>query len=651
MLNPDLETTENELDHNSLAKQLAHLHDHIILCGLHNLGYRILEQLLEAQIPVVVIDDSPDLRFARLAKRQGVVLISEDSRQTEILEVAGIERAQALIVVNENDLHNLETVLAAHEIFQGIRTVASFFNNNIGQQIERMLPNIHALDLHELAAPVFVNATLFSDVVHRFTLQGQEFVVVDAASEKRGQLGEIYPENFTLLLRSPSQREISSQATVTLDGHKKPKTKAPKFKSIIWPTYEADVEYGDHVALIGRLEELQQLSGVALRQPEPNAKKKTAKTGRLFKRSPLITFSSFINSVIGELERPFQATLIALLIIVVVSTIFFTLTHQNSQGNDDLNPLNALYFTITIITTIGFGDISLVHQHWWEVAYGIFLELVGAGSLAVLYAYLTNFIVSRRIEKSLGIQRATDMQDHVIVTGLGNVGFGYTVVEGLINSRESVVVIEADDQNRFVSLARSLGAIVIFGDSRLAETLKQANLAKARCMVVASNDDMTNLETALAARSLRPDIRVVLRLFDRNLADKIERTFGIENANSTSAVSAPRFIAAALNYEVITSFYIRRQVFIVVKLVVDEAGQLAGKHSQWLYQHSGVRVLAHIGAPYKIRSKLEGELVIRVLDPTFYPTDHILFKDGDSIIFVGTYDCVLRVHQLNSPQT
>jgi Trk K+ transport system NAD-binding subunit len=339
-----------------------------------------------------------------------------------------------------------------------------------------------------------------------------------------------------------------------------------------------------------------------------------------------------------------------MLVIIVISTIFFTFTHTNQDGVTDLNPLEALYFTVTIITTIGFGDISLLHQNWWVLIFGIILELIGASSLAILYAFLTNFIVSRRIEQSLGIQRATDMQNHVIVTGLDNVGFGYRVIEGLVKRGQPVIVMERDDQNRFIPLVRGLGVTVILGDSRLQESLQRVNVTQASCIVIVSSEDMVNLETALAARSLRKDIRVVLRLFDRNLADKIEQAFGIEIASSTSAVAAPSFIAAALKYQVVTSFYIRRQVFIVVRLNIEANGKLYGQTSEWLYQQLGVRVLAYIAAPKKISSLLEGDFLVHDLEPTFYPNAKLQFNANDTIIFVGPYDRIIEVQQLNSAQ-
>ncbi len=637
--------------------QFSSFSDHIILCSLRNLGYRILEQLLDAKIPVVIVDDKPDPRFARLAQRRNVPVLHDDSRLPEILKLAGIERARAIIAVNENDLHNLETVLAANEVCKGVRAVASFFNNQIGQQLIKAVPNAQALDLSRIAPPTFVSATIASSVLHRFTIQGQELLVVEGNPHEAGTVGRLYHRTTALLLSGPLPVEPpSGEDILAANTDEVAKQAEEKFKSIICPLPDCPIESGDRVGLIGTVEELQNLVGVDLWQPALKTTATTTKsrfwsapkTRRNFIWSTRRVFSGFV----AGMERPFRLTLLALLLIVIFSTAFFTLGYRDLTDNgNSLNPLEALYFTVTIITTIGFGDMSLHHQEWWVLVYGIILELIGASSLAVLYAFLTNYIVSRRIEQSLGMQRATDMENHVIVTSLGSGGgFGYRVVEGLVKSGQAVIVMEKDDHNSFVPLVQALGVTVIFGDSRLEESLRRVNISKASCVAVVSNDDMVNLETALTARSLRHDIRLVLRIFDGSLADKVERTFGIEIASSTSALSAPSFIAAALNYEVISSFFIKRQVFIVVRLVISEAGQIKTKTVEWLYQQAGVRILTYIAAP--IKTILDGSNAATTTqpDPIFHPNSRVRLYSGDTIYFVGPNDRILHLHQLNTPE-
>lgn len=63
-------------------------------------------------------------------------------------------------------------------------------------------------------------------------------------------------------------------------------------------------------------------------------------------------------------------------------------------------------------------------------------------------------------------------------------------------------------------------------ETALRDTLQTLQVTTSRSIVVVTSSDTVNLETALSPRALRPDRRVVLRLFDADLAARVERTFG-----------------------------------------------------------------------------------------------------------------------------
>ncbi|MBD0280585.1 MAG: NAD-binding protein [Thermoleophilaceae bacterium] len=162
--------------------------------------------------------------------------------------------------------------------------------------------------------------------------------------------------------------------------------------------------------------------------------------------------------------------------------------------------------------------------------------LLGAAALAVLFALAADLVVSARLARALGrIPEA--IEDHIVVCGLGNIG--YRVVEELARLEVPVVAVELDPGNRFVSAVRRLGVPVAIGDARLRETLQTLKLDRARCLVVVTSEDVANLETALRAHILNPQLRVVLRLFDADLAARVERAFEIPISRSPAALVAP----------------------------------------------------------------------------------------------------------------
>ncbi len=101
-------------------------------------------------------------------------------------------------------------------------------------------------------------------------------------------------------------------------------------------------------------------------------------------------------------------------------------------------------------------------------------------------------------------------QGHVIVCGLP--GVGLRIVEQLALSGVPAVVV---DDDLAPALARMLAAWrvrLITGPARSEETLMSAGLPEAIAVICAQDDDLSALETALLAKRLRADVRVVAQL-------------------------------------------------------------------------------------------------------------------------------------------
>ena len=70
--------------------------DHVIVCGLHEVGLRTVEQLRLAGARVVVLDDDADERFARVVRGWGIPQLPRGAHLTEPLYDAGISGAAAV---------------------------------------------------------------------------------------------------------------------------------------------------------------------------------------------------------------------------------------------------------------------------------------------------------------------------------------------------------------------------------------------------------------------------------------------------------------------------------------------------------------------------------------------------------------------------
>jgi hypothetical protein len=205
---------------------------------------------------------------------------------------------------------------------------------------------------------------------------------------------------------------------------------------------------------------------------------------------------------------------------------------------------------------------------------------MGGGAIltAIVFALVTQLLVSRRIERSFGQRRVGAMRGHVVVIGLGTVGI--EVVEELVAAGRKVIVIDRDEGGRHHAKVTALGVPIVAGDATETAVLDAANLAAATAVAVLTSDDLVNVETGLVLRERLGErwrsVPVVLRVFDRELAAGVEDGFGFHNVRSTAALAAPWFVGAALGLEVLATFYVDQTPFLVGRLAVTARGGLDG---------------------------------------------------------------------------
>ena len=151
----------------SLARTFS---DHLIICGLGRVGYRAVLQLLDAGYEVVVIETAWESEFVSTMLRLKVPVILGDARDPDVLADAGIARACGLIAVVNDDLRNVEIVLAARRRRAGLQTVLRIYNRELDTNLERSFGPNTAFNISNLAAPTFAAAALCHDIVQAISV-------------------------------------------------------------------------------------------------------------------------------------------------------------------------------------------------------------------------------------------------------------------------------------------------------------------------------------------------------------------------------------------------------------------------------------------------------------------------------------------------
>jgi len=341
-----------------------------------------------------------------------------------------------------------------------------------------------------------------------------------------------------------------------------------------------------------------------------------------------------VVSLLNAVDRRLVIALFALFTVILGSTLILRLAYRLSGHHIPL--LDAVYFTVETVTTVGYGDFSFRSQSPWLMSGAIVLMLLGALFVAVFFAMLTNMLVSRRIEESLGRRRITGLRGHVLVIGLGSVGM--QAASRLVAEGSDVVVVEKHDGNRHLSQARALGVPVVIADATLPETLESVSLASASAVAVLTSDDLANLETGLAVRDqlgTRWDrTPVVLRMFDPQLARSVRHNFGFRNVRSTAALAAPWFVGAALGLDVLNTFYVGDEPLLVARLTVSRRGGLDGL------------ALRDLGARTRVLA------ISRSLDQSYLehpPRRGTRLRAGDQAYLIGPYEELLAVLRRDRP--
>jgi Trk K+ transport system NAD-binding subunit len=332
-----------------------------------------------------------------------------------------------------------------------------------------------------------------------------------------------------------------------------------------------------------------------------------------------------LRTLRNDMNPAFYPVVIGVFTLIFSSSVILRLSYEAPPR---MTWVDALYFTIETITTTGYGDFSFVHQPTWLRLFAAMLMFSGVTSTALLVAFIADVLLSRRFVLSAGRPRVRHLRNHIIVVGLS--ALGMRVVNDLAGAGYDVAIIERDENNRFVSLAHELDVPVIFGDATLPQTLESARVDRARAVAVLTRDDMINIETGIVLAEMlgprvspgvtRTDVPLVLRVYDRALGHAVAQRFGFENVRSTVELAAPWFIGAAMGLQVLGTFSVAQNSFVVGGMRVAANSELDGIRMFELSTQTRVIAITRPNALVKLHPRRDARL-----------------RGGDTVYLVGPY--------------
>ncbi len=202
-----------------------------------------------------------------------------------------------------------------------------------------------------------------------------------------------------------------------------------------------------------------------------------------------------------ESIRHLRIATVLVLSVIVLGTAGYMLIEQ-------LPFVDALYTTIAMMATVGTLVRPLSEP---GRLFTIAVIVLGVGSLLYTFGAGMEFMIeghfSRAIRRRLMDSKIEALRGHTIVCGFGRVGS--RIAEELAKARKPFVVIDEREENVRICVER--GYLALHGDATLDDMLSEAGIARASCLLVATDDDAHNISITLSARHLNSKLFIVAR--------------------------------------------------------------------------------------------------------------------------------------------
>ncbi len=221
------------------------------------------------------------------------------------------------------------------------------------------------------------------------------------------------------------------------------------------------------------------------------------------------------------MRKVFCYVLATLLLVALYSAIFMELMSREGQL-DNVDPVTAVYWVITTMTTVGYGDVVFE-----SLSGRVFSSIVGLSGIFILFAMALPLIVTpwlERLNKELPLRAPPKIKDHIIICGYN------PIVEALAENfkRQKVpfLVIERSEETaRKISKKHQ----VLWGDPAERDVLASANIESAK-LLIANERDERNADISLTAREIS-EVEVVA------LAEDLARARFLSYAGATRVIS------------------------------------------------------------------------------------------------------------------
>ncbi len=198
---------------------------------------------------------------------------------------------------------------------------------------------------------------------------------------------------------------------------------------------------------------------------------------------------------------------------IIIFTLFYGVIGTLFLGDQFSPPVksldNAIYYTIEVMTTLGFGDILPIT--YVSKLFTSSLVILGVASFFGAVGTFFGPILQKRLERVVNIMETAElsgMRDHIIFCGYTPLISKF--LRELKKKELPFILIVRDQEN--ATFLRNDGYIVIRERADNPEALKNAGLKKAKKVFISSGDDGYNLMVALTVNKMKKEMKLDVKI-------------------------------------------------------------------------------------------------------------------------------------------
>ena len=525
---------------------------HMIVCGDDALTHRLaldLIHLYRERVTLIIpsLDQGHGSQLAALATEDGSVsIIAGRGPDETTLLAARIRDATALALTMDDDSAVTQAALLAQGLNPRLRLVMRIFNIPLGQRLEHLLNRSRTggsaavLSSSDTATPALVSSAVTgrNQVI---PVNGGTFSIVEQP------VGTTPDSGIELALLAPRTDTTVGSGDAPLhtllpSAHQVAAADTSSTRGVLHLQHDLD-------------------------EPDP--------PGSRFPRFP-----------VGALfSRRLRLAALGLGVLIAALSIATWLDTDNSL------PLS-LYLVLMDVSSMGTPALG---QPLGRQLMQLLASFTGMLIMPLVLALVLENLGALRNVSNLNRPLRTTA-DHIVVVGLGKVGT--RVMERLVDMRVPVVAVERNPDAPGLARARARRVPVVIGEISQHSVYRAARISRCQTLMALTSNDSVNLEAALYAREQRPDLRVVLRLFDDAFAGTVYRALRASypqaptRSRSVSYLAAPAFAAAMMGRQVLAAIPVERQMLLVAAVNVRERATLSGLTVAEAFRPGGWRVVA-----------------------------------------------------------